>query len=548
MIEEEPSLTVVFDAIVVGAGAAGCFAAKELTEAGMRVLVLDAGPALESSRDFPIPRPRGLGPLDRLLLGISGQHIQARSFACTSAMRRFYVDDRDNPYATPPGKPFNWFRGRQVGGRLHTWGRVVPRFSDWELQSATRGLGGVDWPISYDELAPFYTRVERFLGVHGTSEGLPQSPDGDFIAARPLTPLEEHVRDEVSRRWPTRRFRGAPVVRHNPERIPLPLAAAARTGNLTLRADAVVKRIQVDEAGVNAQGVEFIDRVTKRSAVARTRLVLLCASAIESVRILLNSTSSHHPDGLGNSSGSLGRFLMDHCMVAVAGVVPAALSQLDQRVTTIAPSDPYDLASAYLYMPGFRNISEQLDARFHGSFSIIGSVGRSGRGFFLLGFGDMAPSADNRIRVHATNRDAWGIPIAVLECEHSSNDRLLVGDMTTTIHEIATAAGLQPREFGVHGGPLQRAVRRRVWRYVLSPDRAFHPGAAIHEMGGARMGADPRSSVLNRFNQCWDVPNLFVTDGACFVSSGHQSHTLTIMALTVRACDYIIAQRQAGAL
>ena len=346
-VEDESLQTVVFDAIVVGAGAARCFAAKELTEAGMRVLVLDAGPALDPSRDFPIPRPRGLGPLDRLVLGISGQHIQARSFACTSAMRRFYVDDRDNPYTTPPGKPFNWFRGRQVGGRLHTWGRVVPRFSDWELQAATRGLGGADWPISYDELAPFYTRVERFLGVHGTPEGVPQSPDGDFIAARPLTPLEEHVRDEVSRRWPARRFRGAPVVRHNPERIPLPLAAAARTGKLTLRADAVVKRIQVDKAGVNAEGVEFIDRVTKRSAVARTRLVLLCASAIESVRILLNSTSSQHPDGLGNSSGSLGRFLMDHCMVAVAGVVPATLSQLD--VTN--PQPPIPLPPTTIHQP-----------------------------------------------------------------------------------------------------------------------------------------------------------------------------------------------------
>jgi choline dehydrogenase-like flavoprotein len=548
-IDAEPAAAVVFDAIVVGAGAAGCFAAKELTEAGLSVLLLDAGRGLDLARDFPVPPPRSFGLLDRVVLAASGQSIQARCLACTRSLRRFYVTDRENPYRSAPGKPFNWFRGRQVGGRLHTWGRVAPRFSDWELQPSTRSMKGVDWPLSYDELAPFYSNVERFLGVHGVCEGLPQLPDGEFIAARPLTGLEEHVRNEVIRRWPTRRFRSAPVVRHNPLRVPLPLLAAMETGKLTLRANAVVKRIHLDAPGARAAGVDFIDRMTTKPVRTRARVVVLCASAIESVRILLNSATSQHPDGVGNSSGLLGRFLMDHCMVAVGGDVPATLPPLDESRNADAVGDPYDLASLYLYMPGFRNITEPVEAPFHGSFSILGSVGRSGRRFLLLGFGDMAPSPDNRVRIDSRHHDAWGIPIPTLECTHSANDRALIRDMIETMREIAAAAGLRVRSaVGKPTGLVRRTLHHTVLKSVLTRDNAFHPGAAIHEMGGARMGADRRSSVVNRFNQCWDVPNVFITDGACFVSSGHQAHTLTIMALTVRACEYIVAQDRAGAL
>jgi choline dehydrogenase-like flavoprotein len=216
-------------------------------------------------------------------------------------------------------------------------------------------------------------------------------------------------------------------------------------------------------------------------------------------------------------------------------------------VAPVAVSDPYDLASNYLYMPGFRNITESPRAPFDGSFSIVGSAGRSDRGFFFAGFGDMRPSVNNRIRIDATRRDAWGIPVARIECAHSPNDRALIADMLHSMREIAAAAGLRVRSgFGDGAGIVRRTLHAGLWRNIVTRYGGYHPGAAIHEVGGARMGDDPGSSVLNRCNQCWDVPNLFVTDGACFVSSGHQPHTLTIMALTVRACDVIVSHRRAG--
>ncbi len=540
--------STVFDAIVVGAGAAGCFAALELTTAGMKVLLLDAGPQVNASDHFPTPRPRDFGMPERAWLALTGQPVQARCFACTRATRQLYVNDRENPYSRAPGRPFNWFRGRQVGGRLHTWGRVAPRFSDFELKPSAHGGEGLDWPIAYEDLEPSYARVERFLGVHGTPEGLPQRPDGAFVAPRRLSAAEERVRDVVQGRWPARRLVAAPVVAHNPQRIPLPLIAALQTGHLTLRSDAVVKRVQVDATGSRARGVEFIDRVTRRAEVVQGRIIVLCASAFESVRILLNSAGGHHPHGLGNSSGTLGRYVMDHCMTAMSGDVPQSLAGAGHTAEDVE-RDPYDLASAYVYVPGFKNITEPPRSSYQGSFSMLGSIGRHGRGFFLAGFGDMLPSASNTITIDASRRDAWGIPVAHIDCVHSANDRTLVADMTTTMHEIAAAAGLRIRASLSDMTSLRRrAIYASLWRHVVTPFGAFHPGGAIHEMGGARMGDDSRTSVLNRYNQSWDVPNLFVTDGACFPSSGHQSHTLSIMALTVRTCDFIVSESRAGRL
>jgi choline dehydrogenase-like flavoprotein len=473
--------------------------------------------------------------------------VQARCFPCTRATRQFYVNDRDNPYTSAPGTSFNWFRGRQVGGRLHTWGRVVPRFSDWEFKPSRCGLPGTDWPIDYADLSPFYARVERLLGVHGETGGPPQLPDGEFIEPRSLTELEVHVRGAVARQWPTRGFRPAPVVRHNALRIPVPLAAALETGHLTVRADAVVSRIQLDPAGTLARGVEFVDRLTKQTIEVRASRVVLCASAIESVRLLLNSACESHPHGLGNSSGLLGRFLMDHCMVAVTGEAPAWPRQASDGRQARIGNDPYDMASMYLYMPGFRNITEPPRSPYQGSFSILGSAGRPGRSFTLMAFGDMAASPDNRISVDSTRRDAWGIPVALVECRHGANDRALISDMFQTLHEIAAAAGLRIlSRFSHTDGLVRRVVYEGLWRHVLTRYHAFHPGGAIHEIGGARMGGHPGSSVVDRFNRCWDVPNLFVTDGSCFVSSGHQSHTLTMMAITARACDFIAGQHPAG--
>ena len=536
----------VYDAIVIGAGASGSLAAHELTRAGLQVLLLDAGPEIERQHRLVPPRRPG-DLLDRARLALRGQHIQARCFACTPATSSLYVNDRENPYSTAPGAPFTWFRGRQVGGRLHTWGRVVPRFSNWEFRPGAHGRHGLDWPIAYEDLAPYYSRVERLLGVHGEPAGPPQMPDGAFLPARPLTDLETHIRDAVAQRWPTRGFRAAPVVGHDPLPRPLPLRAALETGSLTLRANAVVARIVLDRAGEQATGIEFVDRVTKAPGEARGRRIVLCASAIESVRILFNSACERHPEGLGNSSGLLGRFLMDHCMVAVAGEAPEPVIPQFRVRPAVEERDPGDLASMYLYMPGFRNITEPPRTSYTGSFSILGAAGRHGREFILLGFGEMLPSGENRIRIDASRRDAWGIPVAHLECRHSANERALIGDMRETMLEMVDAAGLRVRTGpDERGTVVRRMVYGMLWRHVLTEHHAFHPGGAIHEVGGARMGDDPRSSVVNRYNQCWDVPNVLVTDGACFVTSGHQSHTLTLMALTARACDFITNGDRAG--
>jgi choline dehydrogenase-like flavoprotein len=538
----------VYDAIVIGAGAAGCLAAKELTEGGLSVLLLDAGPEVDPIRDFPVPPPRDRGLLDRLTLALRGQHIQARCPPFNRTTRRFYVSDRLNPYTTPKGKPFNWFRGRQVGGRLHTWGRVVPRFSNWEFKPATYGAGGIDWPICYEDLEPFYERVERLVGVHGTLEGLPQIPDGVFIESRGLNPLEQHISAEIAARWPTRRFIPARVVRHTSLRTPVPLHAALQTGRLTVRANAVVRRIATDAHGARARGVAFVDRLACKPFEAEGRVIVVCASAIESVRLLLNSACERHRNGLGNSSGLLGHGVMDHCMVAVAGSVPETLFRAHEATAVDASRDPYDLASLYMYMPGFRNITERC-SEFSGSYGILASAGRPDPTFFFLGLGEMLPYRENQISINPKVHDAWGIPAAHVECAHYQNERALIADMYKTMREIVAGGGLRVEEgFGLS----RRGVRGLLYRYLAdrlwTPYQALHPGSAIHELGGARMGDSPRSSVLNQYNQCWDVPNVFVTDGACFVSSGYQNSTLTIMALTVRACDFIVARCQKGDL
>jgi choline dehydrogenase-like flavoprotein len=244
----------------------------------------------------------------------------------------------------------------------------------------------------------------------------------------------------------------------------------------------------------------------------------------------------------------LGRFLMDHCMVAVGGSVPDTLSCELGPTEIQNGGDPYDLASLYIYMPGFRNITEPRSA-FSGSYSILGGVGRSGSTFLFLGFGEMLPYPENRVTINPDVCDAWGIPAAHVECTHFENERALIADMVETMREMAAAGGLEvQKDFPVAKRGLRAILYRRLGRKVWTSYDALHPGTSIHELGGARMGEDPRSSVLNRFNQCWDAPNVFVTDGACFVSSGHQNTTLTIMALTVRACEFLVAQYRGGDL
>ncbi|EID15516.1 glucose-methanol-choline oxidoreductase [Mycobacterium xenopi RIVM700367] len=505
-----------YDAIIVGSGACGAWAAKELTEGGMNVVLLEAGRNLDIARDFPDgAKLRGMGIVGRVRSAIQGQHVQARCPPFSETTKQFYVNDKENPYTTERGNPFLWFRGRQLGGRLHTWCRQVYRMSDYELKAASIRGDGVDWPLSYEDLAPYYDIVEQTLGVHGICAGIPNCPDGQFIGPAKTTKLEESFLANVERRLPNVRVTYARIVKYDNNRIPLPIRLAIATGRLEIRTDAVVSRLLIDEQSGKATGVEYIDRLTKETQTVQANIVVLCASAIESVRILLNSACAKHPLGVGGSSGHLGRYLCDHVVYAQAGRVS------EQYVEPAPNEDGFDFVANGLYIPSF---CEKESKNFPGGYGIQVAIGRGTPMWAMNAFGEMQPRYENRVSIDPNVKDAWGIPVARIACSHSQYEANMVAHMKRRIPEIAAAGGLE-----VDTNPW---LNRR--------GRVFPPGTAIHETGGARMGDRPDNSVLNPHCQCWDADNVFVTDGACFVSPGFQNPTLTMMALTVRACRFIV--------
>jgi glucoside 3-dehydrogenase (cytochrome c) catalytic subunit len=561
----------VYDAIVVGSGATGGWAAKELTEKGMRVIVLEAGRKLDPLKDFTEHswpyEVKYHGTVGNRSLFQQRQPVQSKCYACTEYGHHFFVDDIDNPYTTPDGKPFDWIRGRQVGGRTLMWGRQSYRLSDYEFKAASRDGYGEDWPISYSDLAPYYDRVEEFVGISGSYEKVPNLPDGKFLPPMAMTCGERLLKKAVERRWKDRRVtigRVAMLTRNHQGRAKChycghcergcttgsyfsspasTLPAAAKTGRLTLRPNAIASHVLIDLKTGKAKGVGFIDQMTKQAQEVFANVVVLCASTIESTRLLLNSASRQHPNGLCNSSGVLGHFLMDHTYgVAVGGLVPAVASY---------PYNYEDGRNNGIYIPKFRNVDEK-DQRFIRGYGIQGGSGRGmlpstvksipGFGsefkklvreekapatFWMGAWGEMLPRKENRVVIDKGAKDAWGIPAVHIECTHSDNEKAMAKESLDSLREMAQEAGFQVS----FANP------------ILSP-----PGLCIHEVGTARMGSDSKTSVLNRFNQSWDVKNLFVTDGACFVSQGCQNPTLTMMAITARACDYIVDQYKKGNL
>jgi choline dehydrogenase-like flavoprotein len=486
----------VYDAVVVGAGAAGGWAAKELCERGLSVLLLDAGPQLNAERDFPVPAASERRLVSRLG-GLRKQPVQMRCAAYSGRTRRFFVDDRESLYTTPAGRPFNWFRGRQVGGRLHVWARVVPRLSDRELER---------WPLSYADLAPWYDRVEAFLGVDDAA----------------LNAAEERFKTVVEEAFPDRRVLSPRVARHERARQPATIRAAERTGRLTLRPDTVVRTVALDSRTGKATGVSYVDRESRSAGEARGRVVILCASTIETLRILLNS-------GLGNSSGQLGRGLMDHVLTGLGGPLSEAASEPDPA------ADPYDFGGVTGFqVPGT-------------AWGLQGAIGRGVPIWYFLAHGEMLPRPENRVTLDARKTDAWGVPAAHISCSPGSEEVAMAADQLGTMRELAATAGLEVRT--PPSGRRLDALAFRLWkRRLLSPHGAFLPGSAAHEIGGAPLGHDLRTSVLNPFGQCWDAENVFVTDGAAFPAGCWQNVTLTIMALTARASDYIARELASGRL
>jgi choline dehydrogenase-like flavoprotein len=529
-------LHAIHDAIVVGSGAAGSWAAKELTEGGLDVVLLEAGRDLDARRDFPFCAPRRAGRAFRLWARMQGQHIQARCAFFAPHTRHFYVNDRKDAYTTPAGKPFVWFRGRQLGGRLHTWARHAPRTASAGFVPSDDASDERRWPISYEELAPYYAKVERTLGVFGRSDQIPELPDGEFLDSAPFTPFEEEFCRRVTAGAPAVHITPARNVKHNPGRIPIPLAFASRTGRLRIETDSSVKHILIDASTGRATGVQVVDRNDKQTREVLGGVIVLAASAFESVRILLNSACPRHPAGIGGSSGALGHFVGDHLFHWAAASVS---SNGEPAVPSIPePADAYDWAPTRLYIPDFwqRKAPHDRFGRYGVQISFAHPAGTS---IASMSFqGEMMPRFENRLTIDRSKADAWGIPVVHIDCTHSDVDESLLQEMREAGRELAFLAGMEPIDPGKRHWLENLALSISKRKSVGVP-----PGTAIHETGGARMGSDRRRSVLNKYNQCWDCENVFVTDGACFPYAPFTSPTLTIMALAVRTCGYILREQ-----
>ena len=566
----------VFDAIVVGSGITGGWAAKELTEQGLRVLMVERGRAVEHRKDYiseSVP-PWKLPHRGRVEARQVESHyaVQSTCYAFNDATRHFFGNDRDLPYATPKQRPFSWIRGNQLGGKSLIWHRQSYRLSDLDFEANLRDGHGVDWPIRYRDLKPWYDHVERHAGISGSMDGIDVLPDGVFQPPFEMNTVEKRLKEKIEAAYPDMRMiigRCAHLTQPTPEQIAigrtvcmvrnecqkgcsfgayfstqsstLPMALA--TGRLSIATDAIVHSVIHDPATNRASGVRVIDSETLETREYFARVVFLCASTLGTTQILLNSTSERFPTGLGNSSDTLGRYLMDH--LYGAGARGRVDGFRDEYYSGRRPTWPY--------IPRFRNVREH-HPKFLRGYSLGGSGYRDGWRSFgtregfgidfkrrireagdwrfsLSGSGEMLPRADNTVRLHPSLKDKWGMPQLLIDCTFGENDLAMYRDIADTAAEILERVGLKEIE---------------IERVETSQDHP--PGLAIHEMGTARMGHDPKTSVLNKHNQCHDVPNVFVTDGACMTSSAWQNPSLTYMALTARACHYAVEQLKGGEL
>lgn len=548
-----------FDALVVGSGASGSIAVKELTERGLEVLLLEAGRDITEADFVPMP-PSAPKPMTINLVGrgkamLKGQYVQSRRAMFKEQTSPFLVNDVKQPYSTKDGD-FLWIRGQQLGGRLHSYGRVLLRASDHEFKGASMGRFGEDWPFSYKDLEPYYDRIEEFLGIYGTTEHIDSLPDGHYRGPSLLNTAEKEFKKTVEAKFGDRKVIPWRYAAPNLHRVPLGIVAARATGRLTTRTDAVVSRVNVSRKTGKAEGVTFVDRITKKEHTVTTDVVVLCASAIESVRLLLNSATDSHPNGLGNSSGLLGKYFMDQTPSLMFGDDP---KHPGHEVENPAPEDPYYPAVGGVYIPQWENVDRVTNKHFHHGWAVQGTIGRmpvpAGHPgtVGLMAFGEMPAYKENAVTLHKWRKDAWGIPIPQIRLAVTENERELMRAQVKGLRSMANAAGYKVNFAGSPLGldsfkvwpnadPISRAA------FILAFKKSVSMGAAIHECGGARMGSDPKTSVLNEFNQSWDVPNIFVTDASSYVTNGAVGPTLTIMALTARACEYIANQHAEGKL
>jgi len=496
------------DVVIVGSGATGSFMAKELAAAGLRVLVLEAGRSRARARavDFAFRAKRKLGHrIAESAKAVARQPIQSRSYAWSGHPHAF-VDDLDHPYEQAPGKPYIWFRSRQVGGRMmiRQHGKQFYRMSRDDFHAGSYDGRSDDWPLSYEELEPFYEQVERKLLIAGNRDQVASLPDSIYDEAQPLLPEQQRIADALEAGVPGARI----VVKRTTYKGDFDLLPG-HDGRLSLRTDAIVAKVDFDPVAQRVRGVTYIDAQSGKRHQARAKLVILCASAIESARLLLNSATPEYPEGLGNTSGVLGRYLMDHVYLGPIVGRTKAGSQTEHPT--------------FLYMPQFMNRTVPTSEFVRGYAMQIWALGDE---CHVVPLGEMLPRADNRVTIDPGKRDRHGLPVARIECAHGDNEHALMRHARAQCVAMLQAAGYDQID------PI--------------PDVA-PPGFALHEGGTARMGSNPKTSFLNPYCQSWEIPNLFVADGSCWVSHGVQNVTLTMLALAARTADYIVRQHKHGA-
>jgi len=553
-----------FDAIVIGSGITGGLAARELAQGGLKVLLLERGPMVEHIKDYkyehtdPWRLPhRNMVPQAEL----ADYEIQKNLYLFAQDSKDFFVKDSEHPYIQE--KPFHWFRGYQLGGRSLLWAKHCYRFNEQDFEANQKEGIGIDWPVRYADIAPWYDYVEKYIGVSGNRDGLPQIPDGSFLKPFDMNIMDKHLRKRIKERFPERdlvigrvailtenhngrqhcRARnlchrgcvfGAPYTSNG-----VAIPDAARTGNLTIRPFSIVESLLYDSKKRKVAGVSVIDAETKETTEYFSRVIFLNASTLASTQILLQSKNRDFPTGLANSSGVLGHYLMDHhgSMGAMGGY------------SGYKNSYYHGERPASVYIPRFVNLQKQEKDYLRG-FAFENYTSRSDwtRGFhergtgadwkdnltkpgdwfvYFEGYGEMLPYFDNHVSLDEHQKDQWGLPLLRISMSYKENEYKMRKDMQKAAIEMLEASGMD---------------------WITPFDHNAPPGSVIHEMGTARMGHDPTTSVLNKWNQAHDVSNLFVTDGAFMTSSACQNPGLTYMAFTARACDYAIKEMKKGAI
>jgi len=548
-----------YDAIVIGSGISGGWAAKELTERGLKTLLLERGRNIEHIRDYSSTNKapwefehRG----GRTQEMIENYPVLKRDYPLNEANLNFWVNEKESPYVEI--KRFDWYRGYQVGGRSLTWGRQSYRFSDIDFEANAREGIAVDWPIRYKDIAPWYSYAERFAGINGNADGLPQLPDGEYLPPMEMNCVEKDVAARIKSHYKNARAmiigRSANLTAKHHQRTncqyqnkcwlgcqfgayfstqSATLPAAMATGNLTLRPWSIVTRILYDKDTKKASGVEVLDAETNQTYEFSSKIVFICASTLNSTWILMNSARDVWDGGLGSSSGELGHNLMDHHFRCGASGVAEGYD--DKYYYGRRPNG--------IYIPRFRNLFNDKRDYLRG-FGYQGSASRQNWGReiaeFNIGgefkdalcepgqwriglgaFGETLPYHENMISLDKTVKDKWGLPVLAIDCEIKANEHAMRKDMMLDAKEMLEVSGMKD---------------------VNTYDTGYAMGQGIHEMGTARMGRDRKTSVLNQWNQVWDAPNVFVTDGSCMTSASCVNPSLTYMALTARAVDFAVRE------